>query len=102
MGKPLFKASDGGQIDILGGREDVTQSELPQGSGTWELIPKKDRPESFPTGSPMSISPVFLQYLGNPSPENFQSLNRSSVKPLTYYQEFTLVDYLCYPFDCRV
>ena len=34
MGKPLFKASDGGQIDILGGREDVTQSELPQGSGT--------------------------------------------------------------------
>jgi hypothetical protein len=28
MGKPLFKASQGGWIDILGEREDVTQSEI--------------------------------------------------------------------------
>ena len=34
MGKPLFKASDGGQIDILREWEDITQSELYQGSGT--------------------------------------------------------------------
>ena len=34
MGKPLFNASDGGQIDILREGEDVTQGELQQGSGT--------------------------------------------------------------------
>ncbi len=34
VGKPLFKASDGGQIDILREWEDITQSELYQGSGT--------------------------------------------------------------------
>ena len=34
MGKPLFKASEGGQIDILREWEDITQSELHQGSGT--------------------------------------------------------------------
>ncbi len=47
MGKPLFKASDGGRIDILGGRENATQSEFPQGSGTWAFLPKKVRPESL-------------------------------------------------------
>jgi len=30
MGKPLFKASDGGRVDILGVSEDVTESELKQ------------------------------------------------------------------------
>jgi hypothetical protein len=64
MGKPLFKASDGGQIDILGEREDVTQSELLQGSGRGVLLSIKVRPESFPTGSPMSVLLGFLQYLG--------------------------------------
>jgi hypothetical protein len=34
MGKPLFKASEGGRVDILRGREDVIQSELQQGAGT--------------------------------------------------------------------
>ena len=34
MGKPLFKASDGGQIDMLREWEDITQSEFYQGSGT--------------------------------------------------------------------
>jgi hypothetical protein len=33
MGKPLFKTSDGGQIDILREWEDITQSELQRGSG---------------------------------------------------------------------
>ena len=33
-GKPLFKASDGGRIDILREWEDITQRELQQGSGT--------------------------------------------------------------------
>ena len=64
MGKPLFKASDGGQIDILGEREDVTQSELQQGSATGMLLWIKVRPEAFPTGSPMSVLLGFLQYLG--------------------------------------
>jgi hypothetical protein len=31
-GKPLFNASDGGQIDILREGEDITQSELQRGS----------------------------------------------------------------------
>jgi hypothetical protein len=64
MGKPLFKASDGGQIDIVGEREDVTQSELQRGSGTEMLLSIKVRPETFPTGSPMSVLLGFLQYLG--------------------------------------
>jgi hypothetical protein len=34
MGKPLSKPSEGGQIDILRELEEVTQSELQQGSGT--------------------------------------------------------------------
>ena len=34
MGKPLFKASEGGQIDFLGEWEDITEGELQQGSGT--------------------------------------------------------------------
>ena len=33
MGEPPFKASDGGQIDILREGEDVTERELYQGSG---------------------------------------------------------------------
>jgi hypothetical protein len=64
MGKPLVKASDGGQIDTVGEREDVTQSELPQGSRTGMLLSIKVRPESFPIGSPMSAWLGFLQYLG--------------------------------------
>jgi hypothetical protein len=34
MGKPLFKASEGGQMDIFREWEDITQSELQQESGT--------------------------------------------------------------------
>jgi hypothetical protein len=34
MGKPLFKASEGGRFNILMELEEVTKSELPQGSET--------------------------------------------------------------------
>jgi hypothetical protein len=34
MGKPLFKASEGGPFDILGEQEDVIESELQQGPET--------------------------------------------------------------------
>ena len=34
MGKPPFKASEGGLIDILRELEEITQGELQQGSGT--------------------------------------------------------------------
>ena len=64
MGKPLFKASEGGRMDILREWEDITQSELQQGSGTQMLLAQKVRPEASPTGSPMSVSLGFLQYLG--------------------------------------
>jgi hypothetical protein len=64
MSKPLFKASDGGQIGILGERKDVTQSELQQGSATEVLLSIKVRPEAFPTGSPMSVLLGSSQYLG--------------------------------------
>jgi len=55
MGKPLFKASDGDQFDILRVSEDVTESELWQVSEMQVLIRSKVRPEAFPTGSPMSV-----------------------------------------------
>jgi hypothetical protein len=34
MGKPPFKTSEGGLIDILRELEEITQGELQQGSGT--------------------------------------------------------------------
>ncbi len=55
MGKPLFKASDGGLIDRLRELEEITQSEFQQGSGTKVLLALKVRPEAFPNGSLMSI-----------------------------------------------
>ena len=64
MGKPLFKASDDGQIDILGEREDVTQSELQQGFATGMLLWIKVCPEAFLTGSPMSVLLGFFAISG--------------------------------------
>jgi hypothetical protein len=55
MGKPPFKASDGGQFDILREGEDVTERELYQGSGAQVLYAIKVRPDAFPNGSPMSV-----------------------------------------------
>jgi len=55
MDKPLSKASNGGQIDILKGMEDFTKNELRQGPGGQVPIRFKVRPEAFPPGSPMSV-----------------------------------------------
>ena len=55
MGKPLSKASEGGDFDVLWEREDVTISEVGHVSGMDVLIVLKVRPEAFPTGLPMSV-----------------------------------------------
>ena len=55
MGKPLSKASDGDHFDILWAWEDVTDSELQQGLGTYVVTRLKVRPEAFPIGSPVSV-----------------------------------------------
>jgi hypothetical protein len=55
MGKPLSKASEGGDCDILGEWKDVTKSEVQHGSGKHMLIVLEVRPEAFPTGLPMSV-----------------------------------------------
>jgi hypothetical protein len=62
MGKPLSKASEGDDRDVLGEREDVTKSELQWVSGAHLLIRVKVRPEAFPIGLPMSVCWEFLQH----------------------------------------
>ena len=48
MGKPPFKVSEGGRIDILREWEEITQNELQQRSGAQVLLALKVRPEPFP------------------------------------------------------
>jgi hypothetical protein len=55
MGKPLSKASEGGDFDILGEWKDVAKSEVQRGLGKHVLIVLKVRPEAFPTDLPMSV-----------------------------------------------
>ena len=43
-GKPLFKASEGGDVDVLGESEDVTKGEVLLVSGEHVLIVLKVRP----------------------------------------------------------
>jgi hypothetical protein len=43
MGRPLFKASEGGDCDILWEREDVTKSEVEHALGNHVLIVLKVR-----------------------------------------------------------
>jgi hypothetical protein len=62
MGKPLSKASEGADFDILGEWEEVTKSDVQHGSGKHVLICLKVRPEAFPTGLPMSVYRAFLQH----------------------------------------
>jgi len=64
IGKPLFKASDGGRFDILKQSEDATESKLQRGSEMYLLFALKVRPEAFPNSSPMSLWLSFLQHLG--------------------------------------
>jgi len=52
MGKPLFKASEGADLDILRVREDCTESEVLYVSGEDVLLCTKVRPEAFPTAYP--------------------------------------------------
>jgi hypothetical protein len=52
MGKPLSKASEGGDWDILGEWKDVTKSEVQHGSGKHVLIVLEVRPEPFRSAYP--------------------------------------------------
>ena len=71
MGKPLSKASEGGDVDVLGESEDVTKGEVLRVSEERVLIVLKVRPcesgsthsqsEAFPTGLPMSVYRGCLQ-----------------------------------------
>jgi hypothetical protein len=55
MGKPLFKAPDGGYYERVRVTEDSTQGGLQQGFETSMLLEQKVRPEAFPSGLPMSV-----------------------------------------------
>jgi len=55
MGKPLFKASEGGQYEGLKELEDSIFGVLRQGMGTKVLIGSKVRLEAFPNGLPMPV-----------------------------------------------
>jgi hypothetical protein len=62
MGNPIFKPSEGDLFDVLGEWEDGTESEVQQVSGTQVLIRLNVRPETFPTGSSISVWLDFLQH----------------------------------------
>jgi len=66
MGKPLPKASEGGDFEILGERGDFTKSEVQYVSGMHVVICSKVRSEAFPTGLPKSVL-RFLQCCGEPA-----------------------------------
>ena len=55
MGKPLFKAPDGGYYERVRVTEDSTQSGLQQGLEASMLVEQEARPEAFPSGLPMSV-----------------------------------------------
>ena len=55
MGKPLFKAPDGGYSERVKVTEDSTQTGLQQGLEASVLVEQKVRPEAFPSGLPMSV-----------------------------------------------
>jgi hypothetical protein len=55
MGKPLFKAPDGGYYREVRVTGDSTHSELQQGPETSVLVDQMVRPEAFPTGLPMPV-----------------------------------------------
>jgi hypothetical protein len=55
MGKPLSKASDGGDCEILGEREIFAESGVQPVSEKHLLICSKVRPEALSTGSPTPV-----------------------------------------------
>ena len=64
MGKPLFKAPDGGYHEIVWVTKDGTMSGLQQGHETSVLVEQKVRPEAFPSGLPMSLGSKIYAILG--------------------------------------
>jgi hypothetical protein len=58
--KPLSKASEGGDFEVLGVREDFTESEVQHVSRKHVLLCLKVRPEAFPTGLPTPFCRSFL------------------------------------------
>jgi hypothetical protein len=56
MGKPPFKASEGGLFEILRSWKDFNLSEFQFLKGMGEMLRLKVRPEASPNGSPMSVS----------------------------------------------
>jgi hypothetical protein len=59
MGKPLFKTSEGGRINILREWEGINQSELQQGPGTQVLLSTKFALKPFRPVHPCPYSRVF-------------------------------------------
>ncbi len=64
MGKPLFKAPDGGYYEIVWVTEDSTQSGLQQGHETSVLVEQKVRQKPFRVACPCPYGRKFMQYLG--------------------------------------
>jgi len=55
MGRPLFKAPDGGYYEGARATEDSTRSELQQGPETSVPVVQRGRPDAFPSGLPMAV-----------------------------------------------
>jgi hypothetical protein len=64
MGKPLFKAPDGGQFKILWEREDPTQSELQRGQKLPCFPMRWFAQKPFRPAYPCPCGQIFMQYLG--------------------------------------
>jgi hypothetical protein len=64
MGKPLFKAPDGGRFEILWEREDLTQSELQRGQKLPCFSMRWFAQKPFRPAYPCPGGQIFMQYLG--------------------------------------
>jgi hypothetical protein len=64
MGKPLFKAPDGGYFEMVEVTEDSIESGLQRGPEALVLVEQKVRPEAFPRGLPMSACSEIMRSLG--------------------------------------
>ncbi len=64
MGKPLFKAPDGGRFEILWEKEDLTQGELQRGKERPCFSIRRFAPKPFRPAYPYPCGQIFMQYLG--------------------------------------
>ena len=64
MGKPLFKAPDGGRFTILWEREDLTQNELQRGQEHPCFSMRRFAPKPFRPAYPCPCGQIIMQYLG--------------------------------------